>query len=303
MIENKRHATRSGAHLSSILAYVDGGEGSEYVIQTAANLGEAHSCYVEVLHIVKEIDTTLFAMDVGGSLTASTEIFRIMKEEGEKREACAKTAFVDFCENMGADTVQPDSKETLSNGKFSLSWNLRTGNDGRDLAHRGRLFDILVMAKATDQVGGVDSIQMETALFDTGRPVLITAGNTQNSGSSSIVIAWDGSREAAHSVALSLPLLARAKKVFIISIGQRDPGMEIEDLGRYLSRHGVNAQYCQISKSNKSVARELLDTSLEKGADMVVMGAYGHSAIGESLFGGVTRDLLENGEISLFLAH
>lgn len=303
MIESTRQVTGSGTQLGSILAYVDGGEGSEYVIRTAAQLGETHACYVEVLHIVKEVDTALLAMDVGGSLVASTEIFRMMKEDSVKREACAKAAFDKYCQTMGTDVVHADSKETLSYGNFTLSWNSISGNDGRDLAHRGRLFDLLVMAKANDQVGGVDSIQMEAALFDTGRPLLVVAGKDLKRKFSTIVIAWDGSREAAHCVALSLPFLSQAKQVYIMSVGQRDPGMEIEDLGRYLERHGVKAEYCQFSNSKNSVAYTLIDASLEKGADLVVMGAYGHSAIGESLFGGVTRDFLENGKISLFLAH
>ncbi|NQV98094.1 MAG: universal stress protein [Rhodospirillales bacterium] len=293
----------SGPRFGSVLAYVDGGPGSEAVIQTAARIGQVHSCYVEVLHVAQAVDTSLLALDAGSGMAASAEIFRIMQDDARKRETAARTAFEEFCNNADVVTVDPDSRETLANEGFTIAWNLVSGTAGRDLAHRGRLFDLIIMARASDQIGGIDSIQLESALFDSGRPVLVTAGGAVESEPGAVVIAWDGSREAAHSVALAMPLLSNASKVYVMSVGERDPGMEIEDLSRYLARHGITAELCHLSKSDKSVAHVLVDASFNKNVHLLVMGAYGHSAIGESLFGGVTRDMLEAGKIPLLLAH
>ena len=287
----------------SILAYVDGGPGTEEVIKKAAQIGGAYSAHVEVLHIKKSIDTNLPAMDVGGSLVAVAEIFEIMNQEIEKNADSAKAAFDTYCKASHIEPLAPDSPETVSSHGLSLSWNLMAGNDNRDLATRGRLFDLIVIAKAGDQVGGVDSVQLEAALFDTGRPVFVTSDNNGGMDPRTIAIAWDGSREASHSIALALPLLCSANKVCIMSVGLCEPGLGVEDLGRYLARHEIQSEQYVLAISDKSVADALADASLDNHACLLVMGAYGHSAIGESLFGGVTRDLLEGGKIPLLLAH
>lgn len=295
--------TESPGQLRSILAYVDGGSGSADVIKVAAKMGKSYSAYVEVLHIEKSIEDALPTMDMGGSLVAASEIFEIMKQEAEKRVTHAKTQFDTFCKKEKITPISPDSQESVAPKGLALSWNLIQGNDNRDLAHRGRLFDLIVMAKANDQIGGVDSVQLEAALFDTGRPVLVISDKSDVEHFESIVVAWDGSREAAHSVALAMPLLTKAEKVYVMVVGNSEPGMGGADVSRYLARHGVDAEQCPLVTSDKSIAEALGEASLEKGASLLVMGAYGHSALGESLFGGVTRDLLEEGKIPLLLAH
>ncbi len=296
-------ANGSPSEIGSILAYVDGGPGSAGVLKTAAEIGNTYQAYVEVLHIAQSVDAFVVPMDLGGSLMATTEIFEIMKQEAESRTSRAKAAFDDFCRQENITGVAPDSVETLSHKQRTIAWNLMSGNDGRDLARRGRLFDLIVMAKAADQVGGVDSVQLEAALFDSGRPVLVSGGSSDAAQSSSIVIAWDGSREAAHSVTLALPFLSKARQVHLMSVGECEPGMGIDDFGRFLKRRGISIEQCQLAPNDKSVADVLIDASLDKKAGILVMGAYGHSALGEGLFGGVTRELLEEGKISLLMAH
>ena len=256
-------ARDNAPEIGSILAYVDGGPGSESVIKTATKIGTVYKAHVEVLHIAKSVGSVLPPMDVGGSLVAATEIFEIMKNESEARANKAKSVFDQFCQTEKIERVDPDSNETLLHQELTVSWNLLTGSDGRDLARRGRLFDLIVMARATDQIGGVDSVQLEAALFDSGRPVLIAGEQLETLCSTAVVIAWDGSREAAHSVTLALPLLAKASQVHIISVGTREPGLGIEDFGRYLARHGISVENCQLPKSSKSIAHALVDASLE----------------------------------------
>lgn len=293
----------NGSEIGSILAYADGGPGSEAVIKTAMKIGQIYSSHVEVLHIAKSVDSVLLPVDIGGSLVASTEIFEIMRKESEERANKAKSVLEEFCKIENIEKVAPDSDDTLSHQKLTLSWNLLAGNDGRDLAHRGRLFDLIVMARATDQIGGVDSIQLEAALFDSGRPVLVAGEQLDEPRGTAAVIAWDGSREAAHSVTLALPLLSKASQVHLMSVGKREPGLDIVDFGRYLARRGILVEHCQLPPSDESIANALVNASLEKKAGMLVMGAYGHSALGESLFGGVTREMLEGGKIPLLMAH
>ncbi len=291
------------SQIGSILAYIDGGPGSDAVIKTAIEIGRVYGAYVEALHIVTPAETVLPAMDMGGGIVAAAEIFEIMKTESDARKSRAKGALESYCQRAGIKPVEPDAKETLLRNGLTVSWNLFSGSDGRDLARRGRLFDLIVMASAADQIGGVDSVQLESALFDTGRPVLVISGELKIENPAPVVVAWDGSREVAHSVSLALPFLASASRVHLVSIGEREPGTGLKDISRYLLRHGIQAEHSQLTPSDQTIASDLVDTSLALKAGLLVMGAYGHSALGESLFGGVTREMLKAGKISLLMAH
>lgn len=284
--------TDIGNQMGSILAYVDGGPGSEDVIRTAIQYGQVFSSYVEVLHIKNTFDLSSFMLTPEMGMGATAEIADLMKKEVDAHAATARNAF----ENLYNGT----EKSELPTG---LSFKEVSGHDARELAHRGRFFDLIIMAQATEQLGGVDSVQLEAALFDTGRPVLITSNIPQTSIASSIVIAWDGSREAAHSVKLSLPILSKAERVYVVSVGACEPGTGSEELSEYLARHNIECETCAPSDAEKSVAKTLITTSHDKQANLLVMGAYGHSQLSESLFGGVTRDILESGDFSLLMAH
>ncbi len=138
-----------------------------------------------------------------------------------------------------------------------------------------------------------------------GRPVLVIpyAGSVDTVGERAIV-AWNANRESARAVADALPMLACAKEVIVLSLNPEDsdhiPGAEI---ALYLARHGVKADARQETAKGISEGDNLLSRAAEAGADLIVMGAYGHSRAAEFVFGGTTRDLLQHSSIPLSLSH
>lgn len=150
---------------------------------------------------------------------------------------------------------------------------------------------------------------LEVILFGSGRPVLLMPPNWRGERLfETVVIAWDAKREAARAVHDALPLLSLARDVVIATVDAKPsseghgatPG---KDLAAHLARHGVAVRVDNIDGAGRSEGRALLDCAIAVDADMLVLGAYGHSRAEEWLLGGVTRELTQASPVPLFMAH
>lgn len=153
----------------------------------------------------------------------------------------------------------------------------------------------------------VDRGLIETALFESGRPVIVVPQGRPTFHASRIVIAWDGSAAAARATADALPFLRAAEAVEIVSvIGEKDLSTSVPgaDLAPHLIRHGVNASVRIVTlPKNGHVAEAIQNAASEFGAGLVVCGGYRHSRLREWLLGGVTQSLLKNARLPLLMCH
>ena len=123
-----------------------------------------------------------------------------------------------------------------------------------------------------------------------------------------VMVAWDSSKAASRAVHVALPYLKSAKEVSIACI---DPVMTTEgdgedpgtDVGAWLSHHGCNVTVSQFPSGGREIARCIQDRATEFGADLVVMGAYGHARMLQAVFGGTTKSMIEQTKLSVLLAH
>jgi hypothetical protein len=180
---------------------------------------------------------------------------------------------------------------------------------GRHIAARSRFADIVILPHPYGEAVGPEHESVtEAALFDGKAPVIVVPNKGNLSVSPArIVIGWNESAEAMTAVRASLPILKRADWVNITVIdppvhspSRSDPGGL---LSQFLSRHGIPTEITVLGKTMPRVSDVLLRHLVDSQADMVVMGAYGHSRLREAIFGGATRDMLEEAKAPLFLAH
>jgi nucleotide-binding universal stress UspA family protein len=122
-----------------------------------------------------------------------------------------------------------------------------------------------------------------------------------------VVIAWNQSAEALIAIRTALPILQAADTVNISIIDPPQHGPDRSDpggaLSQYLSRHGVKTEISVLAKTMPRISDILCRHVQDIGADMVVMGAYGHSRFREAILGGATRNMLENTEVPVLMAH
>lgn len=211
-----------------------------------------------------------------------------------------------------ATAIEAKARAVLKNS--ALRWGLESGVSqladlGRHVAARARFSDLVILPQPYGKGRGAELEPVtESALFEGHTPVLIlpTEGET-SPAPNRIMIGWNESNEALGAIRAALPLLKQAEVVHVVVIDPPTHGPNRSDPGglvsHYLSRHGVRVEIDVLSKTLPRVSDVLLRHVRDMDADMVVMGAYGHSRFREAIFGGATRYMLEHATVPVFMAH
>ena len=186
----------------------------------------------------------------------------------------------------------------------SAAWRSIEGAEQQVVGSHGRLFDLIVMAREFGQGWLNWRVIFESALFESGRPVLLVPPSSGATFGENVLIAWNCSTETARTVALSMPLLARARAVTVLSIeGWGVPGPRGNDLAACLARSGVPATARTIPRTPRSPGEAILEECARSGADLLVKGAYTQSRLRQLMFGGATRHVLANAQLPVVMAH
>lgn len=178
------------------------------------------------------------------------------------------------------------------------------------IALRSRFADLVVLAKPYgEKHGDEEEAIVESAMFEGQAPVLVLPDapvDAANMGKR-IVIAWNQSREAMTAIRRALPFLKKADQVWITIIDPPQHGAERSDPGgalcQMLVRHGVKAEVSVLARTMPRISDVLARHCRDVDADMLVMGAYGHSRFREAILGGATRNMLETATVPVFMAH
>lgn len=200
-----------------------------------------------------------------------------------------------------AATMEARFREELRRNGVNGDWEVATGTPSTVVVRRTRSTDLVVLRQTDPDEGGpvrwADLI--EDVLMGSGRPVLLVpyAGRFETIGKN-VLIGWDGSREATRAAHDMLPLVAPNTKVTVLTIqhtgrSQNElPGIE---LAGHLARHGLAVTTARtVRDASIQNADVLLSYASDTGADLLVVGGYGHSRAREVLLGGVTRSLLDH---------
>jgi nucleotide-binding universal stress UspA family protein len=170
---------------------------------------------------------------------------------------------------------------------------------------QARCHDLTIL-DAEPEALSLDRGLFETLLMESGRPLIVVPPGLDTFSAQSIIVAWDGSAQAARAISDALPFLRAAKAVEVVSvIGEKDlqDAIERADIAPHLARHGVRLTVNSISAQNGDVAQTLRNRALEFRVEMIVMGGYVHSRLHEMVFGGVTQSLLKSSSVSLFMSY
>lgn len=164
------------------------------------------------------------------------------------------------------------------------------------IVSEARSADLVIVGRAPNPMDICRCLNPATAVLKAGRPTLLVPPGVDALKAERILIGWKDTREARRALRDSLPLLHEAKSVTIVEIC--DDSMEVsarqhvEDVARYLTRHRISVGSATAAAAKHGIAGHLIDLARVEGADLIVTGAYGHSRLGEWIFGGVTQELL-----------
>lgn len=167
--------------------------------------------------------------------------------------------------------------------------------------------DLVVVSAPREPYDPYRRPDVAEAILRAGRPFLIVPDSVPELKADRIVVGWKATREARRAVTDAMPLLSRASAVTIVEVCESEDGQaalsEAEELRRFLEKHGVKSCYEFITRTGRSVGQQLLQIAHQTNSDLIVAGAYGHTRLGEWIFGGATRDLLTKADICCLMSH
>lgn len=272
---------------------------------------------LDVLIHLRRIDTTTPAVRVGLSLAARLEAWTT----GIHVVAVAPAAFaspeavalqVHEAEGM-VDEAKARAgwwREELAARSIAGEWQVAEGETVDVLCHAARWSDLVVVERPQlnpDAPTGWGLVSR--TVFGSSAPVVVVPDTAaSDTAGARIVVAWNRSREATRAIHGALPLLRRAERVLVLEGEPVENPFGLRrlpqlDLRAWLARHGVSAEFRDFKPTAKERGSALLDTAHAEAADLIVMGAWGHSRITELVLGGTTRHVFQSSDLPLLVAH
>lgn len=286
--------------IRTILVPATGADADTAVFAAALTTARVFGSHLDFLHVhadPREIAAAL-ASGMGGGMASSVSMIESLEAEAKQREDRAQNSFRAFCEREQLRVGVPPPNPLV----VSAQWHRELGNEAAWMGEYGRTSDLLVVARPSNGQG-VTREALETALLDTGRPLLIPGSSPLVT--ETIVVAWKSTREAARAVTAALPFLAKAKRIAVLTVAE-DDRMDRESGARLfaaLQRHNAAIEARHVQPGSRSTAATLLATAAEIGAGLLVMGGYSHSRVRELIFGGVTAHVLRRATLPVLMAH
>ena len=279
--------------MKTILVPMENHDAMQSALETALLLGRRCDSYIEGFALRWSINEFIVGDVMGG---APLETYRDdIAEEAMK----AKQIFETFMQKHDV----PRATETTES--LSFGW-LDDASEGESfIGSYGRVFDVIVMKRRDERSGPIHDRAIESGLFESGRPILLSPPSPPPQIATNVLIAWNCSTEQARAIALAMPLLQKADRITVLTVfgGTGVPGPSAEQLIRHLQRNGITAKPMRVELDGRNTGEAILVTAQSLGCDLLIKGAYTQSRLRQWIFGGATQHVLENAPLPVLLAN
>jgi len=271
-----------------ILVYADSTEYATTRLDTAARLALSHGAHLTALHVNPAPYMQVDLMSTGVAAQVRQWQKTVQKERAEK--------------------VRKIVQDIGAHHGIEIEWRRQEGAIDDVIVSQAAYADLIVVSQAGDPLDLEQPIDPSPGMLaiSSGRPVLVVPNRAcEFQVGNKILIAWKPCAEAARAVHDALPLLKQARSVTIL---EADPEMQAgrlvgAEIAGHLARHGIHVTATSVNERHSNDGMTILARAAEMGADLIVMGGYGHSRLREVVFGGVTNHILKHHRIPVFMAH
>ena len=271
--------TSQGTAVASIMVYVDFDFGSDTRIKIAADWAAKFGA------VLIGVAGWLPGREVGGWFAAELE----RPQDRIDRISAKLNKLGDHFFNLAGRTVP------------TVEWRGTFHFPREVIAREARAADLVIIASHSVPEDVYHAFDAGTVLISAGRPVLVVPDVVSINVGQRVVVAWKDTREARHAVQSALPYLKIASHIAIVEIAEdvSDTAAheQLDDVAKYLLRHGIKVGVKSVVHSKGSISDQLKSVAKSERADLIVAGAYGHTRLGEWVFGGITRGLLHDSEV------
>ncbi len=284
----------------TILTVLNGRKGDAASLETAYTVAASTDSHIDVMHV--RPDPRGYVDFTGDAMTgdAYVQLIESLEVEVAANAKAARESFDGWVAAKGITMVDGPG----SSGQVTATWRERTGAEDNVIAGEARLRDLVVLSATGEEPDSMRSGAIEKAIFDSGRPLLLTpqGGGLKKVGRAAVF--WNGGTQAARAVAAALPLLHVADAVDIMWVEEDvEDDFILNGLDDYLAWHGISASIKRFEPDERLIGELLMDEAVAGGADVVVMGGYSHSRLREFILGGVTQHTLDESPLPALIAH
>ena len=278
-----------GAELGEIVVFIDGHTETAGILEFAGILAQEHGA--RLISVFMQPEPTVTPAETFARGKGMETIIEVHQAQLERIEAERRAQFEGIVRRHGIRS-EWRSLPYLSS----------------EVGVHAYYADLVVIARpeSVGQTAGPPGLA-ESLVLSSGRPIIMFPPHGTVSQIRRILVAWNATRESIRAVADALPLLVKAKAVQVLVVDHernraghgQEPGA---DIARHLTRHGAQVEVQRLSSGGKDVGQLLLSQAAAFGAELLVMGAYGHSQLREWMFGGVTRTVLYQAVLPVLLS-
>ena len=240
---------------------------------------------------------------VGEGVSADT-IKRLMESAEaviEQQRQAAKAVFVQACTDADIALVESGA---MSSGLPSVAWREATGQSEDVVPEKALFSDLVVFAAARSEMAPALRPTSEAVLLKARRPILLAPAEPPEHIGHNVAIAWNGTPEAKSALTAAMPFLESAVAVHLLTVASaRTDADTLEEVSEYLAWHRIGSDTHILEESGEPVGLELMQKATAIGADLLVMGSYGHARLRERILGGVTHHIVNQPGLPILLAH
>ena len=294
--------------LKDILVGVDPSTAGEGRLKLALNLVRAHQAHITACYVMREEHGAPGPILPGVPVNPGPGIL-VAPEAGPTLGDTVPTPISPASrEAERAEQVEELFRTELRAHGLGGEWHLLSPGETALFIDLAKGFDLTILGQLSPEIRST-GFRPDEIIIATGRPVLMVpyAGTFDTVGKR-VLVAWDGTREAARAANDALPLLENAEAVTVMFVGARETALaeqrpSIERMVHHLQRHGIPARTEETLQGDLRISDVLLSRAADLAADLLVAGAYHHSQLREALVGGVSRELLDHMTVPVLMSH
>lgn len=273
--------------IKDLLVLCDASEANSYRVETTFSLAKVFDAHVTGIHLVPYPMIPVYG-PVFPPYSAALQL-----EVAENDTKLLESSFIE----MGTDMNVP------------CTWKIMEGINIDYVIDNARYADLVVTSQYYSRYGELGPQRLNDFFtVRLGRPLMVIPDLKKTHPlPNNVIIAWNESHEATRAVHDAIPLLSCAENIQVVSVSKNEKEEKAcmiycDDLREHLAHHGIQVEVISPKKSDKGTGNTILESALEFNADLIVMGAYGHSRFKEIILGGVTKYLLDHATIPILLS-
>ena len=270
-------------------------------LEAAFDIAKRFGSHVDVLFAQPDPTDTIPLFGEGVSADTIRRLTEAAIAAAEQQRKAARKA---FDQASAAANIPLAHRPDTATGRPSVGWTDVTGASEDFVAKKALVSDLVVFGTTGVNAAPGFRPTFEAVLLKSRRPVLLAPSKISEHIGHNVAIAWNGTAEAASALAGAMPFLKSAATIHLLTaVTSRTVAESAEDAANYLAWHDIGCERRVINVDGEPVGAALMREAVNMGADLLIMGGYGHHRLRERILGGVTRHVLNHPSLPILIAH